>query len=74
MIELFRRRRAIWRPCYAIHRFKLALGLRLGSFLTGRLPGGGGGAPGVPILKMLLPLLPVVGVCGVAAPNVPVGV
>ena len=58
----------------AIHR--LVLGLRVGSFLTGRLPGGGGGggAPCIPIVKILLLLLPVVGVCGADAPNVPVGV
>jgi hypothetical protein len=57
-----------------VHR--LVLGLRVGNFLTGRLPGGGGGggAPCIPIVKMLLPLLPVVGVCGADAPNVPVGV
>ena len=67
---LFRRHRAILFGVDAIHRL---LGLRVGSFLTGRLPGGGGGG-GAPSVKKLLPLLPVVGVCGTDAPNVPVGV
>jgi hypothetical protein len=80
-IEMHKRRKNEWSSYFvavgpyifgvdAIHR--LVLGLRVGSFLTGRLPGGG--APCIPIVKMLLPLLPVVGVCGVDAPNVPVGV
>lgn len=54
-----------------VHRF-----LRVGNFLTGRAPGGGGAAcgDGAPIVKMGLPLLPVVWVCGVDVPKDPVGV
>jgi hypothetical protein len=46
-----------------IHRLALAF-RRVGNFLTGRAPGGGGTAcgDGAPIVKMGLPLLPVVGV------------
>jgi hypothetical protein len=60
---------------HAVYRLTLAF-LRVGSFLTGRAPEGGGIAFGdwAPIVNMALPLSPVPGVCGVGVPNGAAGV